>query len=180
MATWNIDNAHSQAEFSVRHMMISTVRGDFAVLNGSLEFDPANPAASSVEATIDVASIDTRVEDRNKHLRSADFFDVENYPVMTFKSSKVEVTGETTGVITGDLTIRDVTKEVSFTVDYFGEMASPFGDERVGFSGSTTINREDWGLTWNQPLANGGVLVSKDVKISVELQAMKVTEAVKA
>lgn len=180
MTTWNIDNAHSHAEFSVRHMMISTVRGDFAVLNGSLAFDPANPAASSVEATIDVASIDTRVEDRNNHLRSADFFDVENYPTMTFKSTKVEVTGDNTGVVTGELTIRDVTKEVSFTVDYFGEIASPFGDQRVGFSGTATINREDWGLTWNQSLETGGVLVSKDVKITVELQAVKVTEAVEA
>jgi polyisoprenoid-binding protein YceI len=171
MPQWNIDPAHSVAEFSVRHMMISTVKGSFAVIEGNLDFDPADPEAASVEATIDVSSINTNAADRDNHLRSPDFFDVENYPQMTFKSTRIEKTGDNTGRVVGDLTMRGMTKEVSFDIEYFGEVPSPFGDRRVGFNGTTTINREEWGLTWNQQLETGGVLVSKDVKISVDLQA---------
>lgn len=171
MTTWNIDPAHSVAEFSVRHMMISTVKGSFAVIKGSVDFDPANPENASVEATIDVSSINTNAADRDNHLRSPDFFDAEQFPEMTFKSTRIEKTGENAGRVVGNLTIRDVTKEVAFDVDYFGEVPSPFGDRRVGFNGTTTIDREDWGLNWNQTLETGGVLVSKEVKISVDLQA---------
>lgn len=176
MATWNLDTTHSGASFSVRHMMISTVRGSFSSLRGTLEYDPANPAAASVEVEIDASSIDTGVADRDNHLRSADFFDVEKYPHITFKSKKVELTGDDEARITGDLTIRDVTREVVIEAEYLGQTNSPFGDKRVGFSGSTKIDREQWGLTWNVAMEAGGVLVSKDIKISLDVQAVLVTE----
>lgn len=176
MATWNLDNTHSGASFSVRHMMISTVRGSFSSLRGTLEYDPANPAAASVEVEIDAASIDTGVADRDNHLRSADFFDVEKYPHITFKSKKVELTGDDEARITGDLTIRDITREVVIEAEYLGQTNSPFGDKRVGFSGSTKIDREQWGLTWNVAMEAGGVLVSKDIKISLDVEAVLVTE----
>lgn len=176
MATWHIDSTHSGAEFSVRHMMVTTVKGIFENLSGTLTFDEANPANGSVDASIDVNTINTRVADRDGHLRSADFFDVENYPTMRFVSTAVEVTGDKQGKVSGELTIRGVTKPVTFDVEFFGVIDSPFGDRRVGFSGSATIDREAWGLTWNQALESGGVLVSKDVKISVDLQAVAVGE----
>lgn len=173
MATWTIDGLHSMAEFQVKHMMVSTVRGTFDDISGTLEFDETAPENSRVEAVVKTASVNTRVADRDNHLRSGDFFDVETYPEMRFVSTSVEVTGDKVGKITGELTIRDVTKTVAFDVEYFGETApSPFGDRRVGFSGSLTIDREDWGLTWNQALETGGWLVSKDVKLNIELQAM--------
>lgn len=181
MAVYQIDTLHSAAEFSVKHMMITTVRGTFEDITGRLEFDEANPEASSIEATIKVHTINTRVGDRDNHLRSPDFFDVENHPEMTFKSTEVKVTGDKKGTVTGDLTIRGTTKPVTFEVEYFGEMEnSPFGDTRVGFNGVTSINRDDWGLTWNQALESGGVLVSKDVKIEIQLQAAKQTVGAQA
>ncbi len=177
MATYQVDTAHSAAEFSVKHMMITTVKGVFEALDGTLEFDEDNPEDSKIVAKIQTASINTRVEDRDNHLRSGDFFDAENYPEMVFESTDIDVTGDNAGKVTGNLTIKDVTKPVTFDVEYLGEMEnSPFGDTRAGFTGSTTINREDWGLTWNQALETGGVLVSKDVKITVELQAVKQEE----
>jgi polyisoprenoid-binding protein YceI len=176
MARWSFDPVHSNVEFVVRHMMVSKVRGEFSHIDGFLNFDEENPENSSVEATINVNSISTGADDRDNHLRSADFFDAENFPAMTFKSTKIEITGDNQGKITGDLTIRGVSKEVSFDVEYFGQGLSPFGDIRAGFEGTTRINREDFGLTWNQVLESGGVLVSKDVIIEVNLQAVKVTE----
>lgn len=176
MARWNLDPSHSNAEFVVRHMMVSKVRGTFDNIEGYIEFDEANPADSYVEASIQVASVNTRDQNRDNHLRSADFFDAENHPTMTFKSAKIEVTGDSTGKITGDLTIRGTTKEVTFEVEFFGADVSPFGDIRAGFEGTTKINREDWGLTWNQALESGGVLVSKEITIEVNLQGIKVTE----
>ena len=176
MATWKIDTSHSHAEFSVRHMMISKVRGVFEDLSGELEFDAASPENSSVKAIIKTASVNTRENDRDAHLRSSDFFDIEAYPDMIFESTNINVTGNNTAQIIGNLTIKDVTKQVTFDVEHFGETPSPFGDTRIGFSGNTQINREDWGLTWNMVLETGGVLVSKEVTINVELQAIKVTE----
>ncbi len=173
MARWKIDPAHSNAEFVVRHMMISKVRGTFENIEGYIDFDEQNPENSYVEATIDVNTINTRNEQRDNHLRSADFFDVANYPTMTFKSTKVEVTGENTGRVTGELTIRGVTKEVTFDVEYYGAGPSPFGDVRAGFSGTTKINREDWGLTWNMALETGGVLISKEVTIEVNIEVIQ-------
>lgn len=174
MSVYQIDTMHSSAEFSVKHMMISTVKGVFEDLQGRLDFDAENPEDSKIVASISTASVNTRVEDRDNHLRSADFFDAENYPKMKFESTDIEVSGENTGKVTGDLTIRDTTKQVVFDVEYLGEMEnSPFGDTRAGFVGSTTIDREDWNLTWNQALEAGGVLVSKEVKISIDVQAVK-------
>lgn len=176
MAQWNLDPAHSSADFTVRHMMVTNVRGTCGTVSGTINFDPANPEAASVEATIDVSKINTNNEDRDNHLRSGDFFDVETYPNITFKSTSVNSTGENTAEVTGDLTIRDVTKEVVLDVEFLGAGDSPFGDFRAGFEASTTINREDFGLTWNQALESGGVLVGKDVKISLDAQGVKVAE----
>lgn len=172
MAKWVVDNAHSAVEFTVKHMMITTVRGSFNDYTAMIDFDPANPAASSVEATIQVASIDSGTNDRDNHLRSADFFEVETYPKMTFKSTGVEMQGDQVAKVTGDLTIRDVTRPVTLDVTYLGQGQSLFGFPVVGFEASTKINREDFGLTWNQTLETGGVLVSRDVKILLDIQAM--------
>jgi polyisoprenoid-binding protein YceI len=180
MAQWNIDNAHSAADFTVRHMMVTNVRGTFGELSAVINFDPANLAEASVEATINVASINTGVEDRDNHLRSADFFEVEKYPNITFKSTSSEITGENSAKVTGDLTIRDVTKSVTLDVEFLGQVASPYGDTRAGFEANVKINREDFGLTWNQALEAGGVLVGKDVKISLDIEAVLVAEAAPA
>lgn len=176
MAQWKLDQAHTQANFNVRHMMVTTVRGSLGAVSGTITFDPDTPAISAVEATIDVAGISTGVEDRDNHLRSGDFFDVENYPHIVFKSTDVEVLNNGEANITGDLTIRDVTKPVTLKVEYLGSGNSPFGDTRAGFEATTSINREDFGLTWNQALESGGVLVGKDVKISLDVQAILVTK----
>lgn len=180
MAQWNLDPAHSSADFTVRHMMVTNVRGSFGNLSGTINFDPENPGASSVEATIDVATINTGVEDRDNHLRSADFFEVEKYPNITFKSTDVKVTGDNSAKITGDLTIRDVTNPVVLDVDFLGQGGSPFGDTRAGFEATTKIDREAFGLTWNQALETGGVLVGKDIKVSLDIQGVLVTETANA
>lgn len=180
MAQWNLDPAHSSADFTVRHMMVTNVRGSFGNLSGTINFDPENPGASSVEATIDVATINTGVEDRDNHLRSADFFEVEKYPNITFKSTDVEVTGDKSAKVTGDLTIRDVTKSVVLDVDFLGQGGSPFGDTRAGFEATTKIDREAFGLTWNQALETGGVLVGKDIKVSLDIQGVLVPETANA
>lgn len=180
MATWNLDSAHTFASFSARHMMVTTVRGKLGTITGQIEFDPANPTAAKVEATIDTAGVSSGVADRDNHLRSADFLDVENYPTITFKSTRVEVTGENTGKLHGDLTIRGVTRPVVIDIEYLGQTPSPFGDTRAGFVGTTRINREDWGLTWNMAIEAGGVLVSKEVKIELDVQAILVPETAPA
>lgn len=172
MARWKFDPAHSGTEFVVRHMMVSKVRGTISGIDGWLEFDAANPTNSKIEAHVDVRTINTQQPDRDGHLRSADFFDAENYPTLTFKSTKIEATSDTEGKVYGDLTIRGVTRPVAFDVEYFGSIQSLFGDTRAGFSGNVTINREDFGLTWNKALETGGVLVGKEVSIHVELQAI--------
>ena len=173
MALYNLDSAHSGAGFSVRHMMITTVRGEFTDVSGTLNFDPENFAASSVDATLQTASVSTGVADRDGHLKSPDFFDVENFPVITFKSTAVNVTGENTAEVVGDLTIRDVTKSVTLNAEFLGQQKNPFtGATTVGFSAEAKINREDFGLTWNQALESGGVLVGKEIKISLEAQGV--------
>jgi polyisoprenoid-binding protein YceI len=169
---WKIDPAHTSAEFTVRHMMITNVRGKFEKLDGVVSFNPDNPAASSVSVTIDAASINTGAADRDNHLRSADFFDVENYPHLTFRSTRVEMTGDSTARITGDLTIRDVTRPVTIEAEFLGQNTSPFGTTVAGFSGTARINREDFGLTWNMALETGGVLVGKDISIELQVQAV--------
>jgi polyisoprenoid-binding protein YceI len=171
-AAWNIDPAHSNVEFAIRHLMISTVKGRFADVKGALVLDDADVTRSTVDVTIGVASIDTRVGQRDDHLRSGDFFDAERFPAITFKSRRVQQDGDGLKV-TGDLTIRDVTREVTLDVTPEGRGSDPWGGVRAGFSATTKISREDFGLTWNQVLETGGVAVGKDVKISIEAELVK-------
>ena len=167
---YTLDVSHTRLGFSARHAMVTTVRGQFQDFTGQAHIDTANPAASTVAVTIQAGSIDTGNADRNGHLVSPDFFDVENNPEITFVSTEVEKADETTWVITGDLTIKGVTKPVTIDFEQTGSAKDPFGNLRVGFEGSTAINRKDWDLTWNAALETGGVLVGKDVTITLDLQ----------
>jgi polyisoprenoid-binding protein YceI len=176
MATWNIDTAHSAIHFSVRHMVVSKTRGRFTKFGGQLEFDPDNPEAAKVQVTIEPASVDTADSQRDGHLRSADFFDVEKFPTASFKSTRVEDLGGDKYRISGDLTIRGVTKPVSFDATYEGSGKDPWGGERAGFSGGTTIDRRQFGLEWNKALETGGVLVGEKVELSLEVEAVKQAE----
>jgi len=171
--SWQIDSAHSLVEFSVRHMMISTVRGRFEKFDGLVDFYENDPTNAVIDIEIDVTSINTNEPQRDGHLRSADFFDVANYPTINFKSTRVEKVDNGHGRIIGDLTIKDITKEVVLDVTYAGVAKSPWGGSSVGASATTAINREDWGLTWNQTLETGGVLVGKEIKIAIELELVK-------
>lgn len=170
---WEIDPAHSEAQFAVKHMMFTTVRGHFNVLSGSLNMDEQHPENSWVEAQVDASSVDTRSDYRDGHLRSADFFDVEKYPTINFKSNKVErVKGDEYNVL-GDLTMHGVTKPVQFKAEYAGKGKNPYGKVVAGLSAKTKINRKEFGLNWNQALESGGVLVSEDVTIEIDLQAVE-------
>lgn len=171
--TWNIDTSHTRALFAVRHMMISTVRGQFDKVSGTVDFNQDNPELSSVEVSIDAASFDTKDPQRDGHLRSPDFLDVEKYPFITFKSTKVEKTGDNTGLITGDLTIRDVTRPVTLNTEFNGVAKSPWGTTSAGFTATTKINRKDFGLVWNVALETGGVLVGEEVSITLEVEIVK-------
>ena len=166
--TWVLDPSHSEVTFSVRHMMISKVRGSFGIKNATLTA-PENPLDATVEASVDVASVDTKDEGRDNHLRSADFFDVENFPTMEFVSTGARVE-DGDFFVDGDLTIRGVTKPVSFEFDFGGFGTDPWGNYKAGASATTVINREDFGLTWNAALETGGVLVGKDITINLDLQ----------
>jgi polyisoprenoid-binding protein YceI len=178
---WVFDQAHSNADFSVRHMMITTVRGGFKDVSGKLKFDPNNPAESYVEAVIKTGTIWTGIADRDNHLRSADFLDANNYPEITFKSTRVDVVDANHAKVTGDLTIRGTTRSVVLDVEFIGEQKNPFtGKTSAGFAATTTINREDFGLTWNVALEAGGWLVGKEVKISLDIEAVAVEEAATA
>lgn len=161
-------------------MMITKVRGRFEKFDGVIEFDEDNPVNTRVEFDIDVASVNTEEQQRDDHLRSADFFDAEHYPTMHFKSKRVEQIDESHGHLIGDLTIRDVTKEVALDVEYTGIAKSPWGTQVAAFSASTTINRKDWGLTWNVPLETGGFLVSEQIAIGIDLELVKQPETVPA
>jgi len=166
--TWVLDPAHSEVTFSVRHMMISKVRGTFGMKSATL-IAPENPLDAKVEASVDVTSIDTNDDGRDGHLRSADFFDTENFPTMDFVSTGARVeSGDF--FIDGDLTIRGITKPVSFAFDFGGFGTDPYGNYKAGASATTTVNREDFGLTWNAALETGGVLVGKDITINLDLQ----------
>ena len=175
--TWQLDAAHTDIGFAVKHMMISTVKGRFADLSGTITIDEADLAGSSVEVTINAASVDTRQEQRDAHLRSADFFDVEKYPTLTFRSRRVESTGSGEFRVVGDLTIRGVTREVVLEAADEGRGKDPWGNERAGFSAKTVIDRRDFGLTWNAALETGGILVGNDIKISLEVEAVKAEAA---
>lgn len=172
-ATFTIDSAHSSANFSIKHMMIAKVHGGFEKLSGTLLLDSQDITKSSIEATIDASSINTREAQRDAHLKSADFFDVEKYPTLTFKSKKVEQDGDDLKV-TGDLTIHGVTKEVVFEVEGpSAELKDPYGNIKIGISAKTKIKRKDFGLSWNAALEAGGVLVGDDVSISLDVQFAK-------
>ncbi|BCL78931.1 polyisoprenoid-binding protein [Ktedonobacteria bacterium brp13] len=173
---WEIDAIHSQAAFAVRYMMISTVKGRFKGLQGKLALDKEHLERSRVEAEVDVASIDTGDSSRDTHLRSPDFFDAEKYPTMTFKSTKVEAAAEDGYRVTGDLTMHGITREVIFVVVYHGQAKDFSGKLRVGLSAKAQINRKDFDLTWNMVLETGGVVVSEDVRIEVDLQAIALEE----
>ena len=173
MTTWNIDTSHSTVGFSVRHMVFAKVNGRFKTFSGKLELDDADFTKSKVDVTIDVNSLDTHEEKRDGHLKSADFFDAATNPTMTFTSKKAEKVGSEGYTLTGDLTIRGTTKEVTLDVEYGGRGKDPWGGERLGFQAKTTINRVDFGLKWNQALEAGGVLVGEKVEIAIDLEAVK-------
>jgi polyisoprenoid-binding protein YceI len=175
---WTIDAAHTLVEFSAKHMMITTVKGRFGAVKGTITADLRNPDNSHVEAEIDAASLDTRTEQRDQHLKSADFLNVEQYPTITFKSTRVQGAYAREGdefKVTGDLTIRGMTRPVTLDCTFDGTNKDPWGGERAGFSASTKIDRREWGLTWNQALETGGILVGNDIKISLEVQAVRQT-----
>lgn len=175
-SAWNIDPTHSLVEFSAKHMMITTVKGRLADVRGTLTIDEANPDRSEVDVEFDAASIDTRVEQRDAHLRSADFLDVEQYPKVTFRSRRVSGARAAEGGrfrIVGDLTIRGTTREVTLDATFEGRGRDPWGGDRVSFSADATIDRRDYGLVWNQALEAGGLLVSNDVRIHIEAQAVR-------
>jgi polyisoprenoid-binding protein YceI len=171
---YNIDTAHTGVHFKVRHLMISSVRGEFTKVTGSATIVPGNPDASSFEATIDASSIQTRETDRDNHLKSPDFLDVANHPSITFKSTKITATGPDAYNAVGDLTIRGVTKEVTLKVeDVSGEAKDPWGLMRRGASASTTINRKDFGIVFNMALETGGFVVGDEVQISIDVEVVR-------
>ena len=169
---YTLDTSHSRLGFTARHAMVTKVRGQFTDWSGTAHIDTANPAASKVELSIKTASIDTGNADRNGHLVSADFFDAENNPEITFVSTDVSRAGDE-WTIAGDLTIKGVAKPVTIEFEFTGSAQDPFGNVRIGFEGETTINRKDWGLTWNAALETGGVLVSEKIKLDFDVSAIK-------
>lgn len=170
--TWNIDAAHSSVGFSIRHMVFSKVRGRFLKLTGAIQLDDRDRSKSWVEATIDAASIDTGTAQRDNHLRSAEFFDVERFPELRFRSTRVEDLGERRLRVIGELTIRGVTREIELDAETAGRGIDPWGNERIGFVAKAAIDRKDFGLTWNQLLEAGGVLVGDRVDIELDVQAV--------
>lgn len=173
---WNIDTVHSQATFAVKHMMISTVRGQFDVLSGKLAIDETHPENSWVEAEVDAASINTRDPKRDGHLRSADFFDAAQFPKITFKSTKVEPVGKDEYRVIGDLTMHGITKQETFHAEYSGQLKDLYGLQRAAFSVKGTVNRKDYGLNWNVALESGGVLVGDKVNIEIDLAVVQQAE----
>jgi polyisoprenoid-binding protein YceI len=167
---WSVDASHSEVGFSVRHLMISKVRGRFRTFSAAAQFDPERLEAGSVQVEIDVSSIDTRDEQRDAHLLSADFFDTEFHPSMTFVSTEIVPRGGSSYDIHGDLTIRGVTRPVTLRAEFTEAVPDPFGGVRIGVSASATINREEFGLTWNQALETGGVLVGENVEVHIDAQ----------
>ena len=171
--TWTVDAAHSNVEFAVKHLMISTVKGRFGDVKGSVTYNESNPAQSSVEIEVGIHSIDTRAEQRDAHLRSPDFFDAEQFPTMKFVSKRID--GDINGEfkLVGDLTIRDVTREVTLDAEFHGREKDPWGGERMGFEAKGKLNRKEYGLNWNQVLESGGWLVGDDIKLAIEVELVK-------
>jgi polyisoprenoid-binding protein YceI len=173
---WQIDQAHSEIQFSAKHLMISTVRGRFNSYTGTIEADEQNPTAATVNVQIDASSLVTGDEKRDTHLRSPDFLDAEQFPYITFKSTRIEQVDPTHGKLIGDLTIRDVTHEVALNVEYAGQAKTPWGTTSAGFNATTKINRKDWNLNWNVALETGGWLVGDQITINIELELVKQVE----
>ncbi len=173
MTTWNIDTTHSSIQFSIRHLVIAKVRGTFDKWQGTITTEANGLASAKAKVEIEAASINTNEEKRDAHLRSGDFFETEKFPKLTFESKKVELAGGKVAKVTGDLSIHGVTKEIVLEVEDLGEIKDPWGNQRVAFSASTTINRHDFGLQWNQALELGGVAVGEKVEISLDVQAVK-------
>lgn len=169
---WKLDPSHTLVEFSAKHLMITTVKGRITDIDGTIYTDEKNPGNSSVEATLKAASLDTRTDQRDQHLRSEDFLHVEKWPKIKFRSTRIEGDKEHFK-LTGQLTIRDVTREITLDVTYEGQTTDPWGGERVGFSASGKFDRRDFGLTWNQALETGGVVVGNDIKVNIEVEAVR-------
>jgi polyisoprenoid-binding protein YceI len=170
---WNIDPVHSEVGFSVKHMMVSNVRGRFNDVTGYIEFDPADPTTAKIDVEIATTSVDTRQDQRDNHLRSADFFDAENHPKMSFISKQVEHAKGDDYRVTGDLTIRGTTREITLDATFEGTSPDPYGGVRSGFSATGKINRHDFGLDYNAAIEAGGVVVGTDIKIQLEVEAIK-------
>jgi polyisoprenoid-binding protein YceI len=170
---YTIDPAHSRIGFVARHAMVTKVRGSFNDVTGTINIDAEDPAKSSANIAIQVASIDTRNADRDGHLRTNDFLDAENHPVITFVSTSAELHGQESVTLTGDLTIKGITKSISIEFDYQGAATDPFGNKRLGFEGTHIISRQDYGITWNAPLETGGVLVGDKITLEFELSLIK-------
>ena len=171
MAKWNIDPDHSVGAFTIGHMMIAHVHGQLNKVSGTVEFDPSDIGGINIVLEMDVSSIITGIQKRDEHLKSPDFFDIEKYPKITFKSLKAERTGFNNCKVTGDLTIHGVTKPMTMDISVYGPVKSPFGETSLGLTGRTCLNREDYGISWNQPMENGGLMVGKDVEISIDIEA---------
>lgn len=177
VTTWGIDPAHSSAEFTVKHMMVTTVRGSMKIADGAIRVDESDPGRSFVEARVDVASVDTGVADRDAHLRSDDFFNAERFPYFTFRSTGVTPATDAGWRLAGDLTVRDVTRPVVLDVEFEGRGIDAFGKDRAGFTATTRINRRDFGVNWNGVIETGGVVVSDTVKITLHIAAVRNEEA---
>jgi len=176
MTKWIIDPDHSGAAFSVRHMMIANVRGQFCKVEGTVYFDPLNITGASIELSIDASSIFTGIQKRDDHLKSADFFDVDKYPTISFISTRVHSVNGNKAQVSGDLTIHGITRQITVSVEFSGPVNDPFGDgSSMGFAVSAIINREDYGIMWNQPMANNGIMVSREVQLFIDLEADLVT-----
>ncbi len=172
MTRWRIDPDHSVAAFSVRHLMIANVRGQFNKINGTISFDQTEPAHSAIDIVIDIDSITTGIRKRDDHLLSPDFLEAAKYPQMMFRSTSTEAVGGSRLKVTGDLTIHGITKPVVMVAEYSGPVKSPFGGEiTMGFSGSFSINRGDFGITWNEPMEGGGLMIGKEVDITIDIEA---------
>jgi polyisoprenoid-binding protein YceI len=175
--TWDLDPAHTRLGFAVRHAMVATVRGHFGVFSGVLRLDHADPAKSAAEVEVDAASINTGQPQRDEHLRSPDFLDVEKYPKITYRSTSAEATDDPdTYILHGELTIKDITRPVRFELDFLGSSVDPYGNTRAGFEGRTTINRKDWDLNWNVAIEAGGFMVGEKVKLELDVSAVKRAE----
>jgi polyisoprenoid-binding protein YceI len=172
--TWTLDPAHSSVQFSIRHMMLSNVRGEFSKVAGTVQGDPGAPTQAVIEATVDTSSIDTREPKRDEHLKSADFLDVAKYPTMTFKSKKVEPAGQGKFKVTGDLTLHGVTKEVVLDVsDLTPPITDPYGKTRSGATATTKLDRKDFGVNWSKTMDNGGLVVGNEITVTIDVEATK-------